>query len=531
MNMNRVYIILGILLCFVSGFMGCGQKSLPALDEFISFKMDRDQIPGMTVCMVKDDRVVWRNGYGWANIEQQMPMNDQSVFCVASIAKSVTAMAVLQLAERGQLDIDEPINHYIPFVVRNPHFPEAEITIKQVLLHTSGISNGPSLWRHFSNGDPAVSLASWANGYFTPGSEFYHPEGNFERWAPGENFQYSNGGYGLLAFLVEHVSGETFNQYCIEHIFKPLEMHRSSFLVSLLDSSEMATMYGYGDFEDMERDLARSREQAEAMSVAGKPYPLYHYSSPELGAGGLYTCAADLSHFLIAIMNGGSYRGKHVLSPQFLAGMFGPGVNRELLPPWFGDLGMGGYSMLLDNNRPVWGHTGANPGVSSLMMFNPEIRMGAIVLANRFVDIRDMITWTFAEGFNTLNTIPLSQLDKSWRDYSDSYLRDHHDRRQITISVLPDHVPNESSVYVIGNHRYLGDWISHGIPLEKQADGKWEETFVFYDSTELVFNITRGSWNNKAMDSEGNELPAMVYRVSQDTCLTIQVAQWQDDIL
>lgn len=97
-------------------------------------------------------------------------------------------------------------------------------------------------------------------------------------------------------------------------------------------------------------------------------------------------------------MNGGIYKGRRILSEESVGRMFSPGVDRSLLPPWFVDLGMGAYAMKLDNGEPVCGHTGADPGISTYMMFNREIDLGAIVLANRFFDIRDLIPWLFAEG-------------------------------------------------------------------------------------------------------------------------------------
>ena len=517
-----------LFLIFFQIISSCSNdKKFKELKEYIQFKMARDKIPGLVVLIIKDDAIHWSEGFGMANIEKSIPMTEQSILCVASIAKSITAIAVMQLVEAEKLVLDDPINDYLPFEIKHPLHPKENITIAQILTHTSSISNGPSLWRNFCNGDSKITIEEWARSYLLPDGRFYHRQGNFERWKPGTDFLYSNGGYGLLAYLVECVSGMTFNDYCQKYIFKPLKMHHSSFLISQLDTLLMATMYGYGDFPDLEKDLAVSKAEADSAIERKTHFRLFNYSSPDVGAGRLYTNSEDLSHYLIAIMNNGVYKDVSILKPKTLNMMFSPKVDRNLLPPWFIDLGMGGYSMRLDIDEPVWGHTGANPGISSLMQYNSDIKLGVIILANRFVDIRDLIQWTFAEGYDNLITSS-KNIPQSWNQYSKSYMNKTYKKRKITIHVTPKIMPSNSTVFVIGNHRFLGSWISKGIPLVMQPDGSWTRSFSFYDSTELIFKITRGGWDKQSVDENGEVYPDFRYDVRSDTTFQIVVDNWKD---
>ncbi|OGU49607.1 MAG: hypothetical protein A2006_07120 [Ignavibacteria bacterium GWC2_35_8] len=527
MTSNKI--IISSLTFFCLLFFGCPKEpQLKDLESFIRFKMERDNIPGLALLIIKNKNIVYEEGFGWADINKQVRMRTVSTFCVSSIAKSFTAIAVMQLHQKGKIEIDSSINKYLPFEVIHPLYQGEEITIKQLLTHTSSISNGPSLWRNFSDGDPKTPLEEWAQGYFISGGRFYHKEGNFERWKPGEGFLYSNGGYGLLAYLVQVVTGLPFNEYCKQNIFEPLEMSNTSFLVSEIDTNTMAAMYGFGDFIDLEKDIARKNVNVDSAIYQSKPFQLMNYSSPELGAGGLYSSASELANFLHFLINEDKFFSDSILRRDVLHQMLNPNVKNDLLPPWFMDLGMGFYSMKLDNGEPVWGHTGANPGSSTYLFFNPEIKIGAIVIANRFVDIRDLITWVFAEAFNELNDIPLKKLKKSWEQYSNKINGNDRNRRIVTIQVTPTALPPNSSVYVNGNHRFLGSWISKGIPLIKKNDGSWSKRFHFFDSTKIEFKVTRGSWYMQAVDNKGTDLVPYSLLVLNDTTLTISIENWKD---
>lgn len=530
--MNRRYAV-GFHWCImvISVFLfRCTRPAdLPDLDAYLKFKLERDHIPGMAVAVVSGDRMVWARGYGLANLDRQTPVTPSTVFGTASITKSLTAAAIFQLEEAGLLNPEDPVNDYLPFKVQSSWHPEAVLTIEQVLSHTSGISNGPSLWRIVGCGDSDISLMEWAEGYFTPGGSFWHPEGNFERWPPERGFQYSNAGYGLLAVIIETVSGMPYSDYIKTRILEPLEMHESSTRVARLDPSLLTQMYEWGDLWGFEYELIDA--DTDTADLKGNPRytPICAYNDPIYGAGSLYSSVRELSNFLIMIRNRGVFKGKRILSKRAVDAMFSAKVDREFLPPWFTDLGMGAYGMPLSNGVPVWGHTGADPGMSSLMFFERETDLGIVVLCNRFFDIRDLIAYIYAEAVPAFSASP-ETLSPAWSAYTGIRNGKKRPVRQVTIRVFPDTLPESGAVWVIGNHPRLGGWISKGMPLNPASAGIRERTFDFFDSTRLEFKLTRGSWETQETLPNGQVAPNHSHLVTADTTLIFHVAGWQDTV-
>jgi CubicO group peptidase (beta-lactamase class C family) len=522
-------------LCLFSLFFFCchgintesayGQERTPlaSLNDYLEFKVQRDHIPGLAACIIKDDSVIWSRGVGYQNIEERIPMTPQTVIGTASISKIVTALAVMQLRERKKLDLHDPVNKYLPFKVLHPEYPDVDITVAQLLSHTSSISNGPSLWRSYSCDEQPLTLGEWARAYFTPGGRYYHKEGNFSRKKPGKGFLYSNAGYALLSYLVEIVSGMHFNEYCVRNIFAPLRLENTSFDVGDIENGTLATMYSYGYNMDLERDLMQPMTDCGKAIRGDYLFPLCNYTAPTIGAGGMYSSTEQLSHLLIALMNDGTYKGSVVLSKASIAEMLSPYVDPSLLPGQFASFGLGGYAMRLARGEPVWGHTGADPGMSTLMLFNPETKIGAIVLASRFVDIRDLIEWLLAEGIAEYADVDLSREKGAWKQYARNQVQ-----HTVTFRVVPNYLPGGSHIHIIGNHRYLGSWVGTGIPMAPQRDRSWETVYSFPDSTSLEFKITRGDMGKEAVTMDGKVLPNHSLVVVRDTVVNIVVEDWKD---
>lgn len=522
-----VLLILGICLLRLFGSQcwaqGDDKQPLRSLDDYLMMKLARDHIPGLAASIVRDDGVVWAKGYGHMNLARGLSMTPQSVVGIASVSKLFTATAVLQLAERKQLSLDDPINRYLPFSIHNPDYPEVQITISQLLSHTSSISNGPSLWRTYSCDKQKYSLKEWVRAYFLPEGEFYHKEGNFSRERPGKAFLYSNAGYTLLAYVVEVVSGQAFEQYCRRNIFLPLDMRNTSFVISDVPVELRGQMYSYGYNMDLERDLMEPGTDCGEVANGDYFFPLCHYTTPTIGASGLYSCSQDLTHFLIALMNDGRWQKHVILSTLSIERLLTPNVDSHLLPGKFHAFGLGAYAMVLNNGAPVWGHTGADPGMSTYMLFSPETRIGAVVLANRFVDIRDLIEWVFAEGVREYWSLRPGDVNGRWKMYGKN-----HQEHRVEIRVTPNYLPGGSGLFIVGNHRFLGCWVGDGIPLIPQADRSWAKTFWFPDSTVLAFKITRGGMSREAVTNDGMALPDFSCIVTADTTVCIKVEDWKD---
>ncbi len=157
------------------------------LDSYIQGQMTASHVPGLAACLINGDHVIWAKGYGWANIEEQRPVTPDTLFKQGSVAKTLTATALMQLCERGLLALDDDINAYLSFPVHNPNVPAAPITFRQLLTHTSSIrDNWSVMYALLTFGDPRVPLAEFMQQYFTPGGRYYNPTENFSATSPGQ---------------------------------------------------------------------------------------------------------------------------------------------------------------------------------------------------------------------------------------------------------------------------------------------------------------------------------------------------------
>jgi len=128
------------------------------LDTFIKEVMEKSHLPGLSACIVRNSNIIWSKGYGWADIENKISMTPDTVQNIASVSKTVTATAVMQLWEKGLFTLDDDVNGYLPFKAQNPRFPDVEITFRQLLTHRSSIKDGPAYEQSYAPGDPQISL-------------------------------------------------------------------------------------------------------------------------------------------------------------------------------------------------------------------------------------------------------------------------------------------------------------------------------------------------------------------------------------
>jgi len=342
--------------------------------------MKADPIPGLAACIVKKNRLLWSKGYGWANIEKKIPMSPDSVMNIGSISKTFTATAIMQLWEKGEFQLDDDVNDYLNFAVKNPRYPNEAITFRQLLTHRSSIKDGSAYGKSYACGDPTITLGTWLKEYITPGGAFYSKEENFHIWKPGERGtlpsrprSYTNVGFGLLGYLVEVLSGMTFSDYTKINIFEPLNMKETSWFLSDLDISKHAVPYAYvSDGKLRTRVLQEEGMKEKAYSKEGF-IPNCLYSFPNYPDGLVRTSVNQLARFLMAYINNGVYRNKRILN--------GDTIQNMLSDHHFGR-GLCWSKSELDSGNAVWGHGGGDPGINTDMRFRPSDGVGVIVFAN-----------------------------------------------------------------------------------------------------------------------------------------------------
>jgi CubicO group peptidase (beta-lactamase class C family) len=324
------------------------------LDSEIRKEISDHKIPSMVACIIKDKEIVWKKAYGYADIDNNIQAASDTIYSLASVSKLVVVTAVMQLAELGFIDIDEDVDSYLPFHVRNPNYPDQKITVRMLLTHTSGIA-GPGTDEELPGfydwypADSAPALGETMMDYLLPGGLHYVPA-VWKKIEAGKQELYSNLGVTLLAYLVEFVSGEEFNSYCRNHVFLPLEMLNTSYSLNDLDADKIATWY--------------------IDSYAAIP----HYSRRDYPAGQLKSSVDEFSHFLIAYMNGGEYNGRRILNKSTIDEIL------KIHNPASGVCLI--WMCMIDN---WYGHSGGVNGASSYVEFNRQDNVGLIIFANIFL--------------------------------------------------------------------------------------------------------------------------------------------------
>jgi CubicO group peptidase (beta-lactamase class C family) len=324
----------------------------PDIDSLIRSEMVANHIPGLAACVVRGGELVWHGEYGFARLEDSIPVVDSTVFDLASVSKTATAAALMQLCERGEFGLDDDINNRLPFPVRHPTYPSTPVTFRMLLTHTSGIAdNWPIFLGLQCRGDPKVGLRRFVEGYLVPGGEFYDSAGNFCAWPPGGNYQYSNIAIALAGYLVEAI-GDSFPIYTRDSLFRPLRMSRTVWYFRDIDTNTMAMPYDYG---------------------GGNYRRFGHQSLPDVPAGEMKSSAVQLGSFLSMMLGWGELNGTRVLDSATVAQM-----TTIQHPAGIGLVWERGHI----GQHEVWNHTGGWTGMSTWIGFCPPEKTGAVVLCN-----------------------------------------------------------------------------------------------------------------------------------------------------
>ena len=348
-------------------------------DENITNLMKQGHMPSISACIIKNNSIVWSKGYGLYDIRNNKEATDQTVYLAASISKTVTATAIMQLWEQGLFDLDEDVNNYLPFNLRNPKYPDVNITFRMLLAHHSSLSGEDiGLFTFFSL---LRFPYEWLEEYLVPGGKIYNPR-NWIDAPPGERHCYSSVGFEILGYLIELISGQPFDQYCDENIFQPLDMMNTSFHIDDYDKNDLAIPYVWSIIRYV---------------------PLPNYEDRNYAAGGLRTSVVDLSHYLIAHMNGGLYKDTRVLEEETVELMHtlqysdngynysGYGLGWRIFRD-YGD----------DNSRRI-GHTGAIPGTLTYMFYHTSSNIGIIFFTNQHLLFRPIELFSWFSVVNMLD--------------------------------------------------------------------------------------------------------------------------------
>jgi len=359
---------------FALFFLFChsyGQDNL-LLSKSIEKIVKKYNVTGLQVALILDGAVIYNSEFGYANLAANKMVDSETAFRIASISKTITATAIMQLYEQGKISLDEDISRYLGYKVRNPKYPDDKITIRMLANHVSGLNDG---WGYddFLNATYSEKIPD-IKELILPGGNFYTKD-MWKSYKPAGGYVYCNCGYGLLGTIIEKVSGERFDIYCRKHIFEPLEM-KSSFNVDDVDIKNLAALY------------RNSIAQYDAYGLKKEPRDLSRYVTGTNAAafspqGGLRTSALDLAKFLLMHMNKGSWNNKKILDDTTALT-----AHNYIFPyrGWKGlNFGSGVsfyFTQSLLKGQTLIGHAGGAYGLVSGMYFDKNRRYGIIFFAN-----------------------------------------------------------------------------------------------------------------------------------------------------
>ncbi len=303
----------------------------------------RFKIPALSLALVNTDRVLWAEGYGLADVEAGVAATATTRYRAGSLAKPLTAVAVMQLVESGRIDLDQPLSAYLEgFSVRTrTESPNAPVSVRSLLCHHSGLPTD-------------LTKGMWTDEPFTRVVESLREE--YAAFPPELVFSYSNLGYSLLGHLVETVSGQPFERYMETHVLGPLRMTDTRFLAR----PSPASARGY-------------REGA----------PIGLLPVRDLPAHGIETSAADLSRLMCALLGGGALEGHQILAPSTVEAMSEVQNPDNLLDmEIFNGLGWFLEQDTIPSCGRVLRHGATTPGFAGECILLPEEGLGIAVLAN-----------------------------------------------------------------------------------------------------------------------------------------------------
>ena len=318
--------------------------------------MQSSPVVGLSVAVVKNNKVIYNHSFGFKDVEKQLPLTNESIFRIASISKSFTTTAIMQLVAEKKIRLDQDISELVGFKVRNPAYPNTVITLKMVLSHRSSINDSEG---YFSLDaiDPATNpnFAKCYNAY-----------------EPDKGYMYCNLNYNLAGSILEKMTGIRFDKYIQQQILDPLGLY-GGYNVNTLDTQLIAKIYEFNKetqgFTLSPNAYAPRTEEINNYTI-GRTTPIF---SP---TGGMKISANDLAKYMIMHSQLGKYKGGRMI-PKKLSKQMQAIISEEE-----------GYGMALETTtqliagKTMIGHTGSAYGLYSMMFFEPKEKIGFIVISN-----------------------------------------------------------------------------------------------------------------------------------------------------
>lgn len=299
-------------------------------------RMEHYKVPGISVVIVKNDKIAFNKGYGISRSDDSIPVSNKTIFQAGSIAKSITAVGVMSLVDKGILDLDQNIESYLKNwkIPKNPYTKTTPITLKMLLSHTSGMINNNYKGFPQDKDIPSLNMVLDGIGKYKPAQI---------DTMPGVRYKYSNVGYGIIQRVVEDVVGKPFEVVMKEEVFTPFDMTNSTF---------------------KRRKKSQNSKISYAYNRKGEIVDGYWYNAGIKASGGLWTTAEDLAKFMIKMQQ-----------------KFSDSERLEMITPVKATYGLG-FNIKGEKDSIVFYHSGKNVGYTNFMIGYAQRGDGIIVLTN-----------------------------------------------------------------------------------------------------------------------------------------------------
>jgi len=358
------------------------------------------QLASLSTLAIRGGKVVFARAYGRARIGTgampDLAATPDTLYRIASVSKMMTTLGLMRLVEAGKADLDADVSGYLGFSLRNPHFPERTITLRQLLTHTSSLRD---------DGGYSFPAGSALRDFLVPGGPLH---GAGTMWAaqaaPGAYFTYCNLGWGIIGTLMERVTGERFDHLMRTLLLAPLGLAAGYHPSELAPAAQarLATLYRKRTVDtevwDANGPWIAQADDLNTRPAAAPPglerYAIGDNATPFSPTGGLRISARDLGTIMLMLMGGGRHAGRRILGAATLERMFarqwsadGHGGNGDTLDGLFNAWGLGNAQFpdqpgqrLVEGGFGAVGHLGDAYGLRSVFAFDPARRNGLIVL-------------------------------------------------------------------------------------------------------------------------------------------------------
>ncbi len=323
------------------------QEVLARFDSQVATQVAEDGAGAVSVAVFRGGEVLWRKGWGWADIETAVPAAAGTIGRTGSISKTFTAVLMLQLAERGIIDLDEPVENHLPEIreLSDPPPDARPITFRMLASHTAGLVREPEL-----EGAAAGSIYRWEEKVL---QSISHTGFLTE---PGTEYAYSNIGYGILGLALSRAAGRPFTELMEELVFGPLGLESTTFI---LDSPDLLRRMSVGYTRN--RDTGEVSAERATREHFGRGYKVPN--------GGVYSTVGDMATFAAAMLGESPVP---ILSEE---------SRRQMLAPQAPAEGYGlGLQLYQVDHYPVAGHGGSVAGYNAQLVFDPETKLGVATL-------------------------------------------------------------------------------------------------------------------------------------------------------